>query len=778
MNSAEYQTTRQQLLEQIDRLRAVRDDLTARDPLFVNALPADVRQKMLLLDRESVRLRNPDLTVAFVGGFSAGKSSLVNAFLGRYLLPESTKVTTAVPTFVRSSIDGEAAELHYLNEAEVEHLGELYRKEIATVFRMPELISAPYAALIEQVRPLVSEGRGRPLIEHFKSYHEQRQHREIEARGRVVTVSIADARETIRDEAEAMFLDRVVLRIKSDNIPPDVVLVDLPGVSVPNPRHRDITLRFVRDEAHAVVFVLMATRVLDNNEIEVMDLFRSGESRIAEKTFWVLNRWDSLSPQQQRQTIADFESKMQGFAIPTGFQVFRTNALHGLLSQMGIRDETPTDLSLQSHLKDYDEARSSRYGESHQTALRESQIPLLQEQVLGFLNNRLRQTTLQAAYENANANFCEPLPHHLRRAKEADDTLISTELTREEREAAHQRVADRFQQRIGEIKRQLQELRNDIAVKRSDILRARTKDLVDQLRTKIENGPETDAYQIYQEIIAERELRKYPYHFEIEMRIVDNLNTMLKQNFRRIVRQQVDEVFHELATKVQNALEYVREDIGYSAQVMAPFDEIIRDESASFGDRVDGVVMTLAAQLDELLLYKPKSFFGLLGGNEILVGLEDAARMGFDNLRNPGQAIQEQDFSGKTQKIRQTLTEHYIHKVREYHERITHDIFPIVINNMQQIDTRIMEVMQSKYRPALETVVAQDIGGEFAAKRKGLEERSRRFRDLIDRIEHTVRDMAGVLMMSKAQPMDWARNDAAAAKRTTPVAQEAELAKY
>src|SRR5437879_4793175 len=112
MKPTAYQERRKALLGTMDKLRELRDDLASRDALFINGLPVDVRQKMLLLDRESVRLRNPDLTIAFVGGFGAGKSSLVNAFLGRYLLPESTKVTTAVPTFVRTTSEPESAELH------------------------------------------------------------------------------------------------------------------------------------------------------------------------------------------------------------------------------------------------------------------------------------------------------------------------------------------------------------------------------------------------------------------------------------------------------------------------------------------------------------------------------------------------------------------------------------------------------------------------------------------------------------------------------------------
>ncbi|MGE3778015.1 MAG: dynamin family protein, partial [Pirellulaceae bacterium] len=311
MQSSQYQACREQLLQHIDELRSIRDHLVSSDPLFVNSLPVEARHKMLYLDREATRLRNPDLTVAFVGGFSAGKSSLVNAFLGRYLLPESAKVTTAVPTFVRATEADEVAELHYLNEAEVDALGELYRRELAELLGDPRLAKLPFAEILERAKPLSQEGRGRRLVDQFERFHEHRRRRQFDARGKVVNCSIIEAQDKIRDETEAMFLDRISLHVRAEDLPADVVLVDLPGVSVPNPRHREVTFRFVREEAHAVVFVVMATRLFDKDEVEIMELFRKGESHIADKTFWVLNRWDSLSPQQQRQTLADFESKMQ-----------------------------------------------------------------------------------------------------------------------------------------------------------------------------------------------------------------------------------------------------------------------------------------------------------------------------------------------------------------------------------------------------------------------------------------------------------------------------------
>ena len=744
MKPSLYQDLRTQLLSRIDKLREIRDELASRDPVFINGLPADVRQKMLHLDRESVRLRNPDLTIAFVGGFSAGKSSLVNAFLGRYLLPESTKVTTAVPTFVRSTSETENAELHYLNEAEVDKLGDLYRTELASLFNMAELANAPYSTVIEKVKPLASEGRGRRLVDQFQVYQEQRRSRQFDYRGRVVATSISEAQDKIRDETEAMFLDRVVLKIQASQLPEDVVLVDLPGISVPNPRQRDITFRFVKEEAHALVFVLMSTRLFDKDEIEIVELVRSGESRIAEKTFWVLNRWDSLSAEQQRQTTTDFENRMRDFAIPGAFQSFRTNALHGLLAHLASRGEQPADLALQRHVGDYDIALSTRYGDSHQTALRESQVPMLQEQVLTFLNERLRRTTLRSAYENAKGNFCDPLPHHLRRAKEADDAQLNGDLKRQEKEDSRQRVDERFAARKAELEKQLREMRGEVAEKRSTILASKTEDLLKALDTKIAEGSETDAYSIYLEIISESELRRYPYHFEIEMRIVDKLNTMLKREFREIVRTQAVAVFQDYAKRVRDALEGFRKDVNYNTEVMAPFDEVLGKGGTSFCSEVDGHVKSVVGEFDKLLVFIPPTLIWW-GKNQILDGLEAAARSGSEIINNPNEPIKRENFDAKTDAIRRTLKDHYIQRVREEHRGIARNIPTLIINNMQEIEKQLLDVMQTKYRAALETIVSHEVEGDFGSRRKVVEDRSRRFRDTIEQIEQLGNEMASAL---------------------------------
>lgn len=219
--------------------------------------------------------------------------------------------------------------------------------------------------------------RAGSVCEQFQVHHEQANQRPFDARGWVVSVSIAEAQNKIRDEKETMFLDKVVLCMQNSGIPEDVVVVNLPGISVPKLRHRQITFRFVNEEAQAIGFVPMANRLFDKDESEILELVRSGESRIAEKPFWVLNRWDALSSQQQGPVNTDFENRMQEYAIPPGYQSFRTNALHRLLAQLRQRNESPQDQALQAHLRDCEGNLRARYESKDEVALHESQIPRL-----------------------------------------------------------------------------------------------------------------------------------------------------------------------------------------------------------------------------------------------------------------------------------------------------------------------------------------------------------------------------------------------------------------
>ena len=112
----------------------------------------------------------------------------------------------------------------------------------------------------------------------------------------------------------------------------------------------------------------MATRLFDRDEMEIMEKIRARESQITRKTFWVLNRWDSLTAQQQQSSLINFRENMEEFAVPDDYNFFTTNALHSLLAQLAEKGESPSDSKLQQHSSDYEDVLSSRYGGRHEAA--------------------------------------------------------------------------------------------------------------------------------------------------------------------------------------------------------------------------------------------------------------------------------------------------------------------------------------------------------------------------------------------------------------------------
>jgi putative lipoic acid-binding regulatory protein len=771
MDASLYQQNRQKILAQVSALKDIYEDLKYKDTSFFNELPQEISQRLTLIERDISRLRNPNLTIAFVGGFSAGKSSLINAFLGRYLLPESTEVTTAVPTYVRSASGDEYASIHYLNADEVEQLDALYRREIADAFRMPQLENAPVHELLEKVQPIVQEGRGSQLVKNFNLFLEKRKNRTFSTERHIEKCSLSEMQRLVRDESEAIFLDRVEVYIKSNDIPSDVILVDLPGVSVPNPRHREVTFRFVSQDAHAVIFVLTANKLFDRDEQAIMEKIRAGDSQITRKTFWVLNRWDALTTQQRESSLANFRDKMQEFAIPDNYNYFTTNALHGLLAQLRLREELPSDSKLQQHLLDYKEILPSRYDGKDDVALKESQISSLRNNVLEFLNQGLRKITLETTANNVEENFCKPILHYLRARKDADESLVQGELQQSEREQARQLTTEHINQRKKELEGSVRCIRERVANARRTMFtdQAQAKELEETLREEIKSGNLTDTYQVYTRIIADNPLRKYPYYFEIEIKVVDNLNQMLKESFLKIVRQQVNTVIDDLVGEINKRLDELYADVEYDPNVSFSFSELMKDVKTRFQGEVDGVVKERTARLDELLVYKSDENFSSTNqfsrvdkilyfmkrdnrtssssgtDNKILKGLEKAARMQSKLINDSAKSISKEDMKERTNQIRATLEQHYVEKTIEFREEVAEAVWPILINQMLELEKELEQAINTRYLTALEQIKSKQAANEFASRRCDITSRTNRFRNAIDKIYDLSTQMRSVL---------------------------------
>jgi GTP-binding protein EngB required for normal cell division len=286
------------------------------------------------------RLKSPEFPVAFLGAFSAGKSTIINAVLGDDILPQATKSFTAIPTLIRKGRTNRAI-VHYLNEAAREELKNLYVEELSKELRKG---SDTYGALSKGELLSRLEKDIEQHKNQFGSFNKQKFFDELKVliadwnklSGAIKEIDLAELPHYITEDYEdVLFVDQAEVFLTEIDIPQNVVLVDLPGLGVVNPRHRKVTKSYVENDAKAFVIAMKVFHLLEGEEIELLAEIHSQRKRVLQRAFWIINQWDLLSSQQKKEEIANFGQKIEsyGFSI-TKDRVFRVSALNYLLLKL------------------------------------------------------------------------------------------------------------------------------------------------------------------------------------------------------------------------------------------------------------------------------------------------------------------------------------------------------------------------------------------------------------------------------------------------------------
>lgn len=286
------------------------------------------------------RLKSPEFPVAFLGAFSAGKSTIINAVLGDDILPQATKSLTAIPTLIRKGKTNKAI-ISYLTATERQELCELYIEELSKELRTsaenyrslsrPDLL-ARLAADIERQKSQYGSFNKQKFFEELKTLVEGWD----KLAGATKEITLDELPNYVtEDYADVLFVNQAEIYLSDVNIPENVVLVDLPGLGVVNPRHRKVTKTYVENDAKAFVIAMKVFHLLEGEEIELLAEIHSQRRRVLQRAFWVINQWDVLSSKQKREEMANFEQKIEhyGFQI-TRDRVFKVSALNYLLLKL------------------------------------------------------------------------------------------------------------------------------------------------------------------------------------------------------------------------------------------------------------------------------------------------------------------------------------------------------------------------------------------------------------------------------------------------------------
>lgn len=235
------------------------------------SLPEFVHNDSLVEDmKEFLNIcRHPDFQIAFVGTIKTGKSTLINALLGKnYASMAVTPETAALTKFRVSPRD-------YVRIV-------FYSKE-----EWEELWASRHHAdkFMEEYNALNAESQKSKWVGHIP-LHKELTSDEVE--GELNKWSSSKS-------AEHYFVKEIEVGIStlSNDFPSQVVFVDTPGLFDPVSYRSELTKKYIR-QANAV-FICVDAQKVQKAEIELISTVLSLSSNNKEKVYIVATHWDKLN---------------------------------------------------------------------------------------------------------------------------------------------------------------------------------------------------------------------------------------------------------------------------------------------------------------------------------------------------------------------------------------------------------------------------------------------------------------------------------------------------
>lgn len=254
-----WDATVEKYVGKMERLRMV-----LQQPEFSKAC----KQLMKKIDNFVERCKKPEFHIAFVGTIKAGKSTLINALLGRNLASTSVTPETAVLTMFRNS------EVDYVRV--VFYSAEEWLNLWNSASSNADIFKKEYASMNGDSEKNKWIGHAEIKTEVTKDNIES----EVE-------------RWTSSKHVEHYFVKEVEIGLSDFNMPPEVVFVDTPGLDDAVKYRSDVTKDYI-ERANAV-FACVRSDALTGGELQL--LYRIFDNSIdnPEKIFILGTQWDSLN---------------------------------------------------------------------------------------------------------------------------------------------------------------------------------------------------------------------------------------------------------------------------------------------------------------------------------------------------------------------------------------------------------------------------------------------------------------------------------------------------
>jgi GTP-binding protein EngB required for normal cell division len=304
------------------------------------------------------KLKQTEFHVAFLGSYSAGKSTIINGILGREILPEANKSTTAFPTIVKKG-EKDQAFIYFMDDKAQRILYDSFITEIG-----------------HKIGKNLSNESHEPLGRHFQSIEEAIKQYETETGSSIDQQALGKSRLLLRSLTHpnpnyqgrkeiqlselgnyvegyegAIYVDKIEVFVENLNIADGIVLVDLPGLGVDNKRHEEFTQDYIKEKAKAFVVCINPFNVLQGKEIEFLAEINKKNPTIIQRAFWVINQWDLPNNTQKQEAINSFNQRVGDYNFTIKEErKFQTSALNYLLLKTIAQGTINQSQKLRGHL--------------------------------------------------------------------------------------------------------------------------------------------------------------------------------------------------------------------------------------------------------------------------------------------------------------------------------------------------------------------------------------------------------------------------------------------
>jgi len=290
------------------------------------------------------RLASGKFTIALFGAFSAGKSSLANALIGRPALPVSPNPTTAAINRIAAPGPGEPDGSARITMKTRERMADDVRHSLTMLGLGEEAGEAAdldaLLALAAKIRPDKLHPGGRPHYAFLKAAR-QGIERSGPRLGQRFQVDAEAYRAYVADETLSCFVQEIDLYIDSPLTSQGIVLVDTPGADSVNARHTDVAFHYIRN-ADAILFVTYYNHAFSQADRRFLtQLGRVKDQFELDKMFFIVNAADLAADEAElRDVIAHVEANLLKHGIRES-RMFPVSSLAALDAKLrGETDET------------------------------------------------------------------------------------------------------------------------------------------------------------------------------------------------------------------------------------------------------------------------------------------------------------------------------------------------------------------------------------------------------------------------------------------------------